>query len=84
MLDADGADRLTSLVVRSWTGDPGDDSADVVERLVSARDQLPNLPHLLLGDITGKECEISWIRQTDVSPLLAASHKLESVGVRGG
>ncbi len=85
LLDADGVDRLTALVVGAWTpDDSGLGSADVVERLVTARDRLPNLRHLFLGDITAEECEISWIRQSDLSPLLAAYDRLESLGVRGG
>jgi predicted DNA-binding WGR domain protein len=72
------------LVIGSWTGDdPEDDSAPIVEALVAARDRLPNLKHLFLGDITADECEISWIQQTDVSPLLAAYPQLEEFRVRG-
>ena len=40
-----------------------------MEALVSARDKLPNARAIFLGDIT-MEGEISWIEQTDVSPVL--------------
>ena len=85
LLETDSSAQIAALVVGSWTPDDTETgSADMVERLVSARDRLPNLRHLFLGDITGEECEISWIRQSDMSPLLAAYEQLETFVVRGG
>jgi len=55
----------------------------VVEALVAARDRLPNLRAIFLGDVISEECEISWIRQSDVSPLFAAYPQLEHFCVRG-
>jgi predicted DNA-binding WGR domain protein len=72
-----------ALVLGCWSFE-GDDSAALVEALVAARDQLPNLRALFLGDITYEEQEISWIHQTDVSPLFEAYPKLEHFRVRGG
>ncbi len=37
-----------------------------------------------MGDITYEECEVSWINQADMSPLLAAYPQLEVFRVRGG
>jgi hypothetical protein len=59
-------------------------AAEVVRALVAARDRLPSLRALFLGDIIFEECEISWINQTDVSPLLRAYPALEHLRVRGG
>jgi hypothetical protein len=39
---------------------------------------------LFVGEMTVEECEISWINQSDVSPLLKAFPKLETLRVRGG
>jgi hypothetical protein len=39
---------------------------------------------LFIGDITYEENELSWIEQTDISPLFAAFPNLEWLGVRGG
>ena len=58
-------------------------SAPVVEALVAARDRLPKLRAIFFGDIIGEECEISWIRQSDVSPLFTAYPQLEHFCVRG-
>lgn len=51
---------------------------------MSARDKLPNLRHLFLGEITMEESEISWINQSDISPMFVAFPSLESLYVRGG
>src|SRR5215203_953055 len=84
---ADPASReLTGIVVGPW-GEiaTGDDTAEVVvEAVVGARDRLPNLRSIFLGDVTYEESEISWIEQTDISPLLAAYPDLEHLCVRGG
>ncbi|MFF7856282.1 STM4015 family protein [Streptomyces sp. NPDC007904] len=76
--------RVRALIVGAWEDayDSGPD--DVIEALVAARDRLPALRALFLGDIVFEECEISWINQTDVSPLLSAFPALEEFGVRGG
>jgi hypothetical protein len=84
---ADPASReLTGILIGPW-GEvaTGEATAEVVvEALVAARDQLPNLKAIFLGDITYEESEISWIEQTDVSPLLTAYPDLEHLTVRGG
>ena len=82
--DANAA-QVTGIIVGTW-GDvaTGETPAVVVEALTAARDALPNLTALFLGDITFEESEISWIVQSDVSPLFAAYPRLEQFRVRGG
>ncbi|MFJ3922055.1 STM4015 family protein [Streptomyces sp. NPDC090022] len=75
--------RVTTLVVGGWDEAYDGDSAEVVATLVGARDRLPALRSLFLGDMTYEEAEISWIQQCDVTPLLAAFPALEELGVRG-
>jgi hypothetical protein len=83
-LDDPASAQVTGLIVGFWGGEPGDESAaPVVEALVAARDRLPLLNGLFLGEILAEECEISWIAQTDVSPLFEAYPKLECFRVRG-
>jgi hypothetical protein len=74
---------VTALVVGSWCGMHGDNSAPIVEALVSARDRLPRLTAIFLGDIISEENEISWITQSDVSPLFGAYPALKHFRVRG-
>jgi len=83
-LDAVPTERITGLVVGAWEEMFEDGaSARIVEALVVARDRLTNLQALFFGDIISEECEISWIRQTDISPLFDAYPRLEYFTVRG-
>jgi hypothetical protein len=84
LLEADGADQIEALIIGSWQPDDSSKgSDDIVEAIADAAGQLPKLKHLFLGDIVGEECEISWIVQTDMTPLLKAYPKLESLTIRG-
>lgn len=77
--------RLAALVIGAWSGAcEGGDSKEIVNRLVESAPQLPGLRALCFGDITYEECEISWINQTNLSPLLSAFPDLEVLRVRGG
>ncbi|MFE0674609.1 STM4015 family protein [Streptomyces sp. NPDC058867] len=76
--------RVRALIVGAWEEAYDTDPSDVIEALLAARDRLPALRALFLGDLVMEECEISWIHQTDVTPLLAAFPGLEEFGVRGG
>lgn len=75
----------TGIIIGAWAGDdPSNNSEGIVELLVSARHALPNLKGIFIGDILSEENEISWIEQSDVSPLFAAYPQLEHFRVRGG
>jgi hypothetical protein len=54
-----------------------------VQLLVSASAKLPQLKGIFVGDMVSEENEISWIIQTDVSPLLLAYPNLEHLRLRG-
>lgn len=84
-LDDPAAGKIVGIVVGVWD-EPFEErgAEEVVEALVAARDRLPALRAIFLGDITYEECEISWIQQTDIAPLLAAYPELEHLCVRGG
>ena len=83
-LDDPAADRVTGIVVGPWEEVTTESAERVVEALVAARDRLPALTALFFGDITYEESEISWINQSDVSPLVHAYPQLEHFAVRGG
>jgi hypothetical protein len=83
-LDDPASSQVVGIVVGEWEEAYEDGSSQlVVEALVAARDRLPNLRAIFLGDMTYEECEISWIVQTDVSPLFDAYPALEHFCVRG-
>ena len=76
---------LETLVIGVWNEEMYDESSmTVVQRLCDARAQLTGLRNLFLGEITYDEFEISWIVQSDVSPIFAAYPQLEAFTVRGG
>lgn len=84
-LETAAARELAALLIGDWGGTgEGNDSGPVVEALVSARDSLPKLRHLFLGEMVMEESEISWINQSDVSPLFEAFPSLETLCLRGG
>jgi hypothetical protein len=81
--------QIETLVIGEWgdgdavcTGETS--SQGLVERLSAQCDRLPNLKSLFIGDITSEECEISWLVQSDMSPILKAYPKLELLQIRGG
>lgn len=80
-----GASELTGLVIGAWSGAcEGESSANVVAKLVELAPRFPNLTALFVGDITYEESELSWIVQSDLSPLLQQFPRLVTLGVRGG
>ncbi|MER5433715.1 STM4015 family protein [Streptomyces sp. NPDC002588] len=76
--------RVRALIVGAWKDSYEEDPTPIIEALLAARDRFPALRALFLGDMVGEECEISWITQTDVTPLLTGFPHLEEFGVRGG
>ncbi|HEV3115583.1 MAG TPA: STM4015 family protein, partial [Gemmataceae bacterium] len=57
---------------------------NIIKALVKQSQTFAGLKALFLGDIISEENEISWIEQSDVSPLLKAFPLLEVFRVRGG
>jgi hypothetical protein len=85
LLEQEDAAKLKALIIGSWAGDDCSKSSDsIIDALVARRDRLAGLAALFLGDITYEENEISWIVQSDVTPLLRAFPRLEVFRVRGG
>ncbi|MFH8381275.1 STM4015 family protein [Kitasatospora sp. NPDC018058] len=82
-LDTVGTERVTALVIGQWTPEEPDSFQEPLDALVAAASRLPALRALFAGDITYEECEISWIQQCDVSPLLTAFPELAELVVRG-
>ena len=80
---APDADLLEALLIGAW-GEPDESSAPIVQALVDVKDKLPTLWALFVGDIDLEECEISWITQSDLSPLFQAFPYLETFQCRGG
>jgi predicted DNA-binding WGR domain protein len=76
---------LRALVIGNWFGDVSEAApAALYQRLVARGAALRSLKGLFLGDIIQEECEISWIHQGDVAPVVHALPSLEELIVRGG
>ncbi|RDG36903.1 STM4015 family protein [Streptomyces corynorhini] len=75
---------VRALIVGSWSEAYESGPEGIVSALVAARDRLPGLRALFIGDMTGEDCEISWITQGTLTPLLDAFPALEEFGARGG
>jgi hypothetical protein len=76
---------VTHLVIGNWGIHEESDTTSeaAVEALVAARERLPHLKALFLGDINSEECEVSWLQQSDLSPLFTAYPNLEYLHVKG-
>lgn len=85
LLERKGVENVYGLLAGQWiaAGDDEDTSV-VVEALVNASERLKGIRALFIGDIEQEESEISWINQSDLSPLFNAFPNLEYFGVRGG
>ncbi|MBB2915093.1 hypothetical protein FHS43_006413 [Streptosporangium becharense] len=75
---------VRALIVGGWEDAYENDSSVPVRLLVENAPRFPALRSLFLGAMPAEECEISWIQQSDVTPLLEAFPLLERLEVRGG
>lgn len=75
------ADKVTALVFGNWGS--AYDSAPPIGRITAVLPRFTGLRALFLGEMTYEECEISWIQQDDITPLLEALPRLEVLTVRG-
>ncbi|GAA4848760.1 STM4015 family protein [Paenibacillus vulneris] len=77
------ASQLESLIIGDWGGAYENDSSEVVEALVRLKDRFPRLTKLFIGDMSYEECEVSWINQSNLAPLLTAYPELKSLTIKG-
>lgn len=77
--------RVKALITGRWldkhTGDTS--TAAVAELLLEQAEWLPALEALFIGDIVSEDQEVSWIKQVDPGPVLAAFPELRVFGLRG-
>ncbi|MDQ0988268.1 STM4015 family protein [Streptomyces sp. V2I9] len=75
--------RVRALVIGPWWSEEYTPFAPVMELIVTHADRFPALRGLFLADVVGEECEVSWLRMCDVTPVLEALPLLEEFAVRG-
>ncbi|TKK89344.1 leucine-rich repeat domain-containing protein [Herbidospora galbida] len=78
-VEAAEAAQVRALVLFGWDETPH----LVVEKLVAGAHRLPALRAIFFGAIPQEAQEMSWINQTDVTPLLTAFPDLERLETRG-
>ncbi|MFN6480179.1 STM4015 family protein [Nostoc sp. DedQUE07] len=83
LLQETNTDKLEVLVFGLWAETSQTDSSSIVQALVDAKQRLTNLKAVFIGDLTSEDSEISWIQQSDISPILQAYPKLEILQIRG-
>jgi hypothetical protein len=81
LLERAGPDGPAALIVGDWGA--AHQEPLPVEVLTSRAARLGGLRGLFIGEMTSEQCEISWIRQGDITPLLTAFPELEYLWVRG-
>ncbi|GLF98456.1 STM4015 family protein [Streptomyces yaizuensis] len=82
-LDTVDASAVRALIVGAWRDPYERGSETVVAALTAAADRLPALRALFIGDMEAEQCEISWITQSRVTPVLDAFPELLEFRVRG-
>lgn len=82
-LQEPGAREVESLVIGAWDFESSENSSGIVELIAAAKDTLSGLRALFLGDIVCEEQEVSWIQQSDISPLFLTLPELRQLRVRG-
>ncbi|MBU7317503.1 STM4015 family protein [Paenibacillus oleatilyticus] len=74
---------VVELTIGSW-GQAYEDGPDsFMDVLIGHKDAFPALRKLFIGDMDSEECEISWIMQTNLAPLLEAFPQLTSFCIQG-
>lgn len=71
------------LIIGMWSEAYECSPDHIVEFLVENAEQFPNLKEIYFGDMEGEECEVSWINNTDLAPLIN-TFKVEKFTAKGG
>ncbi|MBT2427345.1 STM4015 family protein [Streptomyces sp. ISL-112] len=82
-LDTVDTARVRALVIGPWWREEYAPFAPVRDLMVADADRFPALRALFLADVVGEECEVSWLRMCDITPVLEALPLLEEFTVRG-
>lgn len=83
LLQVPNIEQTPGFIIGAWNFESGGID-EVVNTVAANRDKLPNLKALFVGEISADEQEISWIAQGDLSALILAYPKLETLVIRGG
>lgn len=77
------AGSLESLVIGDWGQAYESSPQEFMSTLIESASSFPSLKKLFIGDMGFEECEVSWIIQTNLTPLLGAFPELTSFSIKG-
>lgn len=75
---------VRALIIGGWEDAYEKEASAPVRLLAESAARFPALRSLFFAAMPQEECEISWIQQSDVTPLLESFPLLERLEVRGG
>ncbi|MEU3164533.1 STM4015 family protein [Streptosporangium sp. NPDC006930] len=75
---------VRALIIGGWADAYEKDASEPIRLLAENAERFPALRSLFFAAMPQEECEISWIQQSDVTPLLESFPLLERLEVRGG
>jgi len=75
---------VRALIIGGWAEAYDKDASGPIRLLAENAARFPALRSLFFAAMPQEECEISWIQQSDVTPLLESFPLLERLEVRGG
>lgn len=81
--DAEKSNALTSLIIGDWGAAYEESPDEFLPTLIEASSSFPNLRKLFIGDMSFEECEVSWINQSNLGPLLSAYPQIETFIIKG-
>ncbi len=81
LLERCGPAGPTALIIGEWGS--AYETAFPVDLLVRNAGRLGGLRALFIAELSSEQCEVSWIRQGDITPVLTAFPALERLWVRG-
>ncbi|MDT0126297.1 STM4015 family protein [Paenibacillus sp. RRE4] len=74
---------LDSLIIGDWGQAYENSPQEFKDTLIELAPSFPALKQLFIGDMESEECEVSWIVQTNLAPILQAFPNLTSFVIKG-
>ncbi|WP_434749691.1 STM4015 family protein [Paenibacillus amylolyticus] len=74
---------LESLIIGDWGQAYENSPQEFKDTLIELAPSFPALKQLFIGDMESEECEVSWIVQTNLAPILQAFPNLTSFVIQG-
>lgn len=74
---------LDSLIIGDWGQAYENSPQEFKDTLIELAPSFPALKRLFIGDMESEECEVSWIVQTNLAPILQAFPNLTSFIIQG-